>query len=373
MKKRIGILFLLSFLAVGCHGGNTSNTSETTSNGQTSDIEFNKLYTSSSWDDVVPLISVIAGENAESVPSVGADTFEYYLSVDSQSSIDIAVVKCYGFNENVVVNRYESALLNNGFQLSSENPYGWMEVSVTEDLVVQYEIYTDSKNQNYFELLIYKVELRMAEWPKAAIEEVTCEEVPEVKGQSYEAFADFTIDYKARVIVYTYHPEIKNVQEYEKQLIDAGYTINASQYYSEAVSKLGTHIMYSYSSEEDIFAVYIYNDWPYFDINYYLGMDLPRLDYEGAEMSYSYIVYDEATNYQILGIYYDYVDISVLETYGSALEEVGFEQYGDEWKTSGQYHTTNREYVINIDKADEHDIVLSYCEELQSLVIVIYY
>ncbi|MCH5171702.1 MAG: hypothetical protein J1F31_02570 [Erysipelotrichales bacterium] len=399
MIKKFGLFLLtIAFLLCGCTSGSqTSNsnpsvsdlTSESVSSPSVegsdpsistsqseSNIEREVVYYSDSWDEnLLDAIGFIAGnENKELVPAVTAESFEYFVTIDEATSLDLLIVNCYGINSKTIQERYETSLELNGFQLSYDSPYGWLEVSATEDLVVQYDVLTTGVT--YFELLIYKVEMRIDYWPEEAIKSITAEYVPVVAGRSYEAYVDFTIDYKARISIYVYHSEIKNVDLYESELINAGYTVTYTTYgYDEATSALGTHIMYTYDLESEIFVLYIYNDWPYLDINYYLGMDLPRLDVENAVFDYAYV----GSSASILTLYYDYVNSSSLAIYGSQLEEIGFVQDGNESTTiynegtANQVTVTSRNYVMNADLEDEHYISLMYCLEQQSLAIAIYY
>ncbi len=389
MKGRRKALFLLPFLLMGCNKvpisspnsseQESSSSSESSSEFKQSDsssileeFEFDKYYHSDSWDEqVVNLISVAVNkDNALSVPSVNAESFDYYLTNDSQSGIDVAVINCFGINENSIVEEYENALVAKDFMLSSENPYGYKECSLTEDLSVQYELTENINKEVYLQLMIYKAEMRLAEWPEEAIKQITDEKVPVVEGKSYQAFADMTIDYKPRIIIYTYE-SIFDDREYAQKLIDEGFNVTVSQYYYEATSDLGLHMSFMYDEYEKYFTLIIYNDWPYCDLNYLLGFDLPRLDYEGAEFDYDYI-YDN-DNYEILTLYYSNVDITSLTLYGESLENIGFSQYGDVSQNQGEYQTTTKAYVKNLDQEEEHYIVLSYSAKLNMLAIAIYY
>lgn len=376
MKKKFSLLLtLLAFLICGCgtkdntSSGNISLENSNPTSQNESKFEWNTLYSSTSWDEnVVDLIGVIAGDDCkELIPGIDAKRLDYYLTVDT-STISIAVINCYVNNLNTIVDDYEYALTICGFQLSYDSPYGWMEVSATEELVVQYSILEDLHGTSYFELIIYRVEMRMSDWPTDYIGLVTAEDIPVFDAKAYEASTDYNYAYQFYVLVCVYYPEI-TLEQYESKLISAGYTIGESYYGSEAVSKLGTRINY-YEDYDGSIILMISNDWPYLDIMAYLGMDLPRLDDDNAVMSYSYV---GDSNYSNLTIYYDYVGSSALATYGHQLEEIGFTQYGNEYTNKNTYTITTREYTMNLDQKDEHYIVLMYCLEMQMLAIVVYY
>ncbi len=406
MKKSFGIILISTIFLISCQqatsvetSGESSNNSisssemsedfhssntfesEDFSSSDTFEFEFDRHYKSNSWDEqLLKAIAYFTGEeNSNLVPSVNADSYEYYFTIDEYSSVDILVINCNNINPDTVVETYEKSLTANGFQLG-EQPYGFMELNVTDDLMVQYALGETNllHPDPYLELIVYTYATRMVEWPKNAISLITAEEVPEVKAKSYEAIVDYDIYYRPRLDIICYNTDYRSVSEYEAILENAGYTIEKSINLSTAVTEKGTRIMYSFDTYDYSLTLYVSNDWPYVDIMALLGFDLPRLDVSGAEFSFQYYTYDDGS--ESLALYYEPVAKSSLATYGSLLEEIEFSQYGQETTevynegTVDQLTITSRDYLMNEgDEENEHWIQLLYCEEQSSLAIVIYW
>ncbi len=395
MKKSFGIILLSTIFLISCQQATSEETSGVSSNNSISsseisedlnssntfEFEFDVHYKSTTWNEqLLKAIAYFTGdENSDLVPSVNADSYEYYFTVDEYSDVEILVINCNNINPDTIVDTYEESLIENGFQLG-EQPYGFMELNVTDDLMVQYALGETNllHPYPYLELIVYTYATRMVEWPKNAISLITAEEVPEVKAKSYEALVDFDIYYRPRLDIICYNTDFRFVSEYEAILEDAGYTIEKSINLSTAVTEKGTRIMYSFDTYSHSLTLYVSNDWPYADIMALLGFDLPRLDVSGAEFSFQYYTYDDGS--ESLALYYEPVTKSSLATYGSLLEAIEFSQYGQEATevynegTLEQLTITSRDYLMNEgDEENEHWIQLLYCEEQSSLAIVIYW
>ena len=389
MKKSFGIILLSTIFLISCQqatsvdtSGDPSNSSipssevTTDSDSNAFEFEFNRHYKTNTWDEqLIKAIAYFTGEeDSDLVPSVNADSYEYYFEVDEQTDVEILVINCNNINPDTVVDTYEDSLVKNGFTLG-EQPYGFMELNKTEDLMVQYAVGEANlfHPDPYLELIVYTYATRLAEWPSNAITLITDEEVPEVKAYAYEAYVDFDIYYRPRIDIACYTTEYSTVSEYEALLEDAGYTIQQGFNLSTAVSEKGTRIMYSFDSYSHDLNLYVSNDWPYVDIMAILGFDLPRLNISGAEFSFQYYTYSDDS--ESLALYYEPVTKDALATYGSLLEGIGFSQDGDEisYKSESNLTITSRDYVMNDGKEDEHWIQLLYCVEQSSLAIVIYY
>ena len=393
MKKSFGIILLSTIFLISCQqttngdtSGDPSNSSIPTSevstelNSNAFGFEFDKLYTTKSWDEqLIKAIAYFAGEeDSDLVPAVNADSYEYYFEVDEQTEVEILVINCNNINPDTVVDTYEDSLVKNGFTLG-EQPYGFMELNKTEDLMVQYAVGEANlfHPDPYLELIVYTYATRLAEWPSNAISLITEEDVPKVKAYAYEAYVNYDINYRPRIDIACYTTEYATVSEYEALLEDAGYTIQQGFNLSTAVSEKGTRIMYSFDSYSHDLNLYVSNDWPYVDIMAILGFDLPRLNIVGAEFSFQY--HDDSDGFESLALYYEPVTQDALATYGSLLEAIDFSQFGEEVTqkysegTANELTITSRDYVMNENQEDEHWIQLLYCAEQSSLAIVIYY
>ena len=395
MKKSFGIILISTIFLISCQQATNVEISENPSNNSISsseisedlnssdtfEFEFDRHYQSDTWDEqLLKAIAYFTGEeNSNLVPSVNADSYEYYFTVDEYSGVDILVINCNNINSDTVVDTYEKSLTENGFQLG-EQPYGFMELNVTDDLMVQYAVGETNlfHPDPYLELIVYTYATRMVEWPKNAISLITAEEVPEVKAKSYEAIVDYDIYNRPRLDIICYNTDYRSVSEYEAILKDAGYIIEKSINLSTAVTEKGTKIMYSFDTYNYSLNLYVSNDWPYVDIMALLGFDLPRLDASGIEFSFQYYTFDDGS--ESLALYYEPVTKSSLATYGSLLEAIEFSQYGQETTevynegTTDQLTITSRDYLMNEgDEENEHWIQLLYCEEQSSLAIVIYW
>lgn len=392
MKKFLKFLCALLLLA-GCagggnnsqgSGGNSLPPSEEPHVSQPSEEEppimFEMEYESTEWSrHLLKAIAVITGEDrVNEVPQVVAEKYVYGATLynTGETFIDLVVIRCYGVQESSIEEDYESALISKGYQISYENPVAYLEFSVTEDLVVQYMLREDTQGNKYFELLVLKQELRIAEWPAKLIENSMGVIVPEVQAVSYEVMSDLTFDNKVRLNVYAYHLEMTQT-EYEQALVDAGFVLKSSVSMNEAVSADGwVHIMYSFYEPEQQASLYIYNDWPYIDLVSTIGMDLPKLDsslYSSFEFSFVTL-----EGYQILTLYFNGVGETGLATYGGQLEALGFVLDGDEVETtSGEgadmITVRSRGYVLNDGAEDEHYLQAMYCVEQESLAIAVYY
>lgn len=380
-KNNLFILFLaLSF--TGCngaaHSGSSGESSKVCSDLNVSDsasVVMDETYRSTSWDqNLLRVISCITGEDrADLVPEAIAAEYEYYFTVDDTSGLDLVVINCYGINELTVEDNYEKALEHASFMLSYDYPYGYKEVSDTEDLVVQYELISKN-NQSCFELLVYMTEFRVKEWPESTILLYMGETFPSVSARSYEIMLDYTVDYKVRLDIYAYHVDIADVSEYTDILQSAGFISEASAAigYYEAVSPKGNlHVQYSLF--DDTLSIYVYNDYPYAMVYSTLGFALPELEEDGATFDYSYVEVEE-DNY-VLTLYYDHSSENAISTYGDGLSAIGFEQIGEEknYTTENGLVITEREYVYQQNTENEHYILLLYESTSKSLAIAIYY
>lgn len=370
MKKYLSLLMLLSVFLIGCTNKQSpSSLSSRDSEGNTDEIEYGKEYTSSSWDgQLLKAIGEITElDKADVVPSVNATSYVYGLTVDAQTNIKLAVIRCYGINEETIQEEYEYSLQHAGFVLSSEMPYGYIEeFTITDELVVQYDLNTS--DIPYFELLVYRNAARIDYWPGEAIFNTIGEVIPEVKAISYEVFADLTIDYKPRISLYAYHVEFSTVEEYEHLLEEAGFTFNDNAVYKEAISSTGTlHMMYY--MDGDSFVMYVHNDWPYAYIYEIIGMDLPRLNEAGVQFEYGFVTIQE--NYQILVLYFDYTTLDHYYQYGKLLEEAGFTIDGEEISQDQNYYYSD--YIIGESGNEEHYINLIYSVKDASIAVAVYF
>ncbi len=395
MKKFLKFLCALLLLA-GCAGGENStnsqgsggslppseepNISQPSSAEDESPIMFEMEYESTEWSfHLKKAIAVITGEDrADEVPQVTAQKYVYGATLynTGETFIDLVVIRCYGVQESSIEEDYESALISKGYQISYENPVAYLEFSVTEDLVVQYMLREETTGDKYFELLVLKQELRIAEWPGKVIQTSMGISVPEVKAASYEVMSDVTFDDKIRLNIYAYHLEMTQ-KEFEQALVDAGFVLKSSISMNEAVSADGwVHVMYSFYEQEKEASLYIYNDWPYLDLVATVGVDLPKLDpslYSSFEFSFVTV-----EGYQVLTLYFNGVGETGLSTYGEQLEALGFVLDGDEVETtSGEgadaITVRSRGYVLNDGAEDEHYLQAMYCVEQESLAIAVYY
>lgn len=392
MKKIFKAFIFLSLLFTSCNGIESSKQIESTTSSLMTNssiesslstnqdaIPYGIQYESTSWDNgMLHIISYITGENKEDyVPKVTANRFVYgielYEQTDAENnivnSIDLLIINCYGFNNSNIIDDYEDALLDSKYSLSSDSLYGYKELDNTKDLIIQYDLTTDNLNQECFQLLVYSYEYRIDYWPEQLIKDIIGENVPQIDASSYEVTTDLTLNNEIRLSICAFHSNT-TIKEYESRLINMGYIIQKNNYLNEAISSSGTvHVMYS--SYSDTFTIYIYNEWPYADIVNILGFDLPRLE-EGT-FSFNFI---NDGNSQVLVLYYENVDVSVLSKYGTKLETIGFKLEGEEETTSSSttgYTYTSRSYIIENDGKEEHYIYLTHCLELSTLAIAIYY
>ncbi len=381
MKRIFALLFISTIFLIGCNSNSPNKESMDTSNNQNTtnqinsnnsgeeEIIFDEEYKANSWDDNLKrVIAYIAGEeNKDIVPSVNATSYAYGLTIDEQTKYELAIIKCYGINTNNVVSEYENALIKNKYNLSSELPYGFIELNVTDDLVVQYEI--KESTEAYLELLVYKVTTRIASWPEKEINTYIGESIPKVDAVSYEVMQDLTIDYNVRLTIYAYHVNYKSVSEYEKYLTENGFTIVDSLNYKEAIR--GTiHIMYNLY--EDTLTLYITNDWPYAYIYSILGQDLPKLEDDNVTFDYSFVPIEN--NQEVLTLYYDNATLDNYNEYGELLVSAGFTLDGkEEVQKSNDYTYHFKDYIVGEVGNEEHYISLMYCEEKKTIAIAIYF
>lgn len=367
MKQKLLLIFSILFGLISCSENN--NVTSTTSVSLPT-IGFNEIVETTSWDDQIEnVLSLIVGEeNKMLIPEVTAERYVAAASIDETTSIPIAIINCYGTRESYVTKEYEQSLIDNNFLLSSEMPYGFMELTVTKDLVVQYELKLDGNNETCFELLVYTVEFRQENWPSDVIQDCIGEQIPVVTATSYEYYVDYTMDYKIRVSIYAYHVDENEINSYKQKLINDNYIIDDKDMYIDAVSEDGTiHIMFS-DYYDDTLYLNVYSDWPYPYIASVLGFDLPKLDNNEATLDFGFVQDGES---EVLTIYYDNVDKDALYQYGELLENAGFD-FVEENNTQSTFTITERVYVINENNENEHFIKVMYCLEQRALAIAIY-
>ncbi len=382
MKKIFALLFISSLFLIGCNSNSQNKESIDTSNSQNTssqitssdssseeEITFDIEYKSNSWDDDLKrVIAYIAGEeNKDIVPSVNAASYAYDLTIDEQTKYDLAIIKCYGINANNVVSEYEDALIAKKYSLSSELPYGFIELNVTDDLVVQYEL--KESTEAYLELFVYKVTTRTASWPENEINICIGESIPKVEAISYEVLQDLTIDYKVRLTIYAYHVNYNNISEYENYLTENGFTLVDSLNYKEAIK--GTiHIIYSLY--EDTLVLYITNDWPYAYIYSILEQDLPKLEDENVTFDYGFVTLEN--NQEVLTLYYDNATLDNYNEYGELLVGAGFTLDGEESIQNSNNLTYHfKDYIVGEVGNEKHYISLMYCEEMKTIAVAIYF
>ena len=382
MKKNNLFLLFLALAFTGCNGATPSDSSVESSDVSSASsvvdstsVVMDEIYHSTGWDrNLLKVISCVTGEEwAESVPEAIAEEYEYCYTIDETSGLDLVIIDCYGIEERTVEDNYEKALEHASFNFSYDYPYGYKEVSDTQDLVVQYELIS-KKNRACFELLVYMTEFRVKEWPESTILLYMGETFPSVGARSYEIILDYTIDYKVRLDIYAYHADLTDVSEYTKILQDAGFAIEASTAigFYEAVSPKGNlHVQYSLF--EDTLSIYVYNDYPYAIIYSTLGFELPRLEEDGVTFDYGYV--EVAEDNYVLTLYYDNSSENALATYGDGLSAIGFEQIGEEETNASEngFVITTREYIYLQGTENEHYIVLLYEKTSKSLAVAIYY
>lgn len=371
-KKKTIMALAASLLTLGCAiscGNNGNNNSQPSSSTKSQlNVEYDETYHSEAWDDdVLSVIGKITEkEKASMVPTVDAD--EYYFGItketdDNGNSLDLVIIRCYGIFERTVEATYEKSLVNAGYQLSGELPYGFIEYSLTDDLIVQYELKQDADGETAFELMIYRYEYRIDYWPEETIREILGEKIPEIKADCYEIYPSITAKNEMRVSIYAYHMTEKDVTEYESSLKMAGYSIKVGSYFNEAISPSGyVTIMYEYYM--GVLTANVTNAWPYLYITELLGKDLPKLSNDASNFEFGFIGDDE-----ILTLYYDGVTLDDMTAYGAVLEREGY-KFVEERKSTGSLTITTRDYSYG---KDEHLLSLMYCLEQQTIAIAIYY
>lgn len=384
MKKTtyVGIclpFLLLTSCGVGVGDSSSSITPSSTTSSQVDSIETSseqsqinqdQVIASPSWDNsLLRVLSQIVGDdNAKEVPEVQAENFLSYWSVDSSTNIPIAVVGAYGVRESSVATSYETSLKEKGFALSSENPYGYKEVSVTDDLVIQYELRTDKEKKTYFEIMVYLAKMRIADFPKDQILTVTGIDLPKVEAKSYEFFSSMDANYNPYIVLYAYHSATDYVTSYATILKNSGYTVtlDSSNYY-DAVSKNGLYHITFGNYYDEAFYLKAESDWPTAYIKETLGFNLPVPLGDSLNVTYGFVGENET-----LAVYLNSVTKDSLTSYGSQLEETGW-TFLEEKENSGSTLTiTTRSYDYKNDDGEIKSIDLLYCLEQTSLCIAIY-
>lgn len=371
MKRGYLLLACLAFLLVGC---NNKNDNGTELPDETPKIEINEQVLTQKWEDVIPVIDCsIDKEYSTLIPSVEAESFSAYWSIESNEESDLEIkftsISCYGVRESYVTSTYEHDLQNNGFLISSSYQMGYQDVTYTTDLVVQYELVEDEESV-HFDLIIYSVELRTESFPSDDIKSFLGFEIPEFKAKSYEYYASFGSNYEIQIDIYSYYCEEDAISNYVSKLQDLSYKISQKDglYFAQRDDLMVDIIFYQY--DETTCFLRVSSSWPYLYLIEILGNDLPKLDQEYSELSFKFISLNEDN--ECLCIYFDGTSQSSLDAYGTSLEGIGYELV-DSSSATNQYTIFTNVYVINKDQDSEHMINLMYCVEQESLCIAVMY
>ncbi|MCQ2772530.1 MAG: hypothetical protein MJ238_04565 [Bacilli bacterium] len=377
-KKRKLLLALTTPLLmfgslVGCtnNQGNSSGSSSLTIDTDFK-VEFEEMYETDAWDGkILACIGEIAGnENAGLVPSADADLYQFGCTRetdDEGGSMDLAVIRCYGIFERKVEEMYETSLRSKGYQLSSEYPYGATEISLTTDLIVQYELMEDEKGETCFEILVYTYEYRIDYWPGEQIEEIMGESVPEIGADCYEVYTSLTANNNVRISLYAYHMTQSDVDAYETKLTLNGFTISEGGYYHQAKSKSGyLNLMYDYF--DGLFTVYISCDWPYLYIVDSIGRDIPKLTSDASNFDWDYVSETGDSEDAVLTLYYDNTSNEDFIAYGALLEKEGY-VCTDTRESTGSLTIHVKDYSL---PNDNHVVCLMYCVEQKTIAIALY-
>ena len=332
-------------------------------------IEKDQVVAGDSWEGISFIFdySLIEAKR-DDVPSIEASRYEAYYTYNEDNEITYSYVKCFGVRAAVIVSLYEKTLKNNDFSLSSSYALGYKEVSLTNDLYIQYGLFEDE--ETHFDLMIYEVTTRVKEFPKETIKYYLGVDLIPFDAACYSIYQDFVgTNYSIRLLVDCLKTNKDNFEEYLSLLKDAEYSIELSQdmYFATSKDLLIKVVLYMY--DESTVQLSITSSYPYSYEIALLGFSLPKFTNFYSNISYSF-VYDEFDN-ETLAIYYEGVKEEDLSFYGNLLVEYGFENtyFGT---SQGEYTITTATYIYNKDNS-EHRVSLMYCKELNEICVAIFY
>lgn len=363
MKSRFLAIICLVFLLFSCNKENPS-----VSDDHTISIDINSVIHTSAWDDkVLQMLYVSVSDANTLIPQCEAESFD--VNIGKESNVTYTRIKCNGIDPLVVTDNYENNLLSHSFKLMSDMPVGYMEVTITDDLYIQYQLVED-----FFELLVYRVSVRYDEWPSPIFIELFGEDIPCAKAESYEF--GVTQDFEGRTGIYLYCNKVtSNYDEtYAALLQENGYVVTGNRSLYIAINEEKEIKIEFYLFEANCLYLQAFSTgdlypWPSNSIIRILGYDLPKYEEEGTKLSYRYMDVEDGTSVFI--IYYDYASSSSLTAYGQQLIALGYEKSIDESHESSTIKSDV--YYQNKGLENEHMIQVMYHMEENCLAIAIYY
>jgi len=388
MKKKNLLLVLLAGLLVSCATGNKESISSTVSSIESSNSQSSievksdssnsseEIVTSSServyedvdWnDETLTNIKAIIGDVV--LPYYKTREHESSVATDPNSGYKYIDIICKGANVNNAVEYYKNLLIRSGYKVTLYETVniGYMEVSATDNVYIQFFINTDYD----FEIMAYQVTERTVEWPSKAFEIACGYDIPKMDAVSYDFSVGSASNGNYDIYGYCCGVGSDAVNTYSGKLTEAGYTIEeVSGVMVANNTEKAIQIWYYQYDESKLFirafctvaATYFPSD----EVNLILGEDLPVLSFEGVVYSRNVVTTEDG--YEVYTIYCDNASEDDLTAYRTLLLEAN-------WEVTDSNETDSYvSYVFTKENdSGEHQVQIIYSIAQECIAIAIYY